>query len=144
MGFFGSGDKNQTTSNAETGVSDSGLLIGAGSGGARDDGTVIQGGYQSAIKIGNTDISNQGNTGTITYGLRGEDLIAGLSDVTGQIGDIVGKQTDAATSQINATLAGLSDLALSKQTEGKSGTDNTVLYVVAGVLALIAFIFWRK
>jgi hypothetical protein len=128
------------------GASESGLLVNAGGSGAKDNATAITAnasGLGSVVRLG-TENNNAGNKGTINYGLPAGDLIKGLSDVTDHIGAIIGKQTDANTGAINATLAGLSDLALSKQTDGATAHDKTLLYVVGGVLALLALLLWRK
>lgn len=153
MGFFGSGDKSNISTATQTGVSDSGRLLGTNAAGGEGQSFNLGGGNAlSTIKVGSTEIGdvssnslfNSTNTGTINYGLSVTDASKLLTDATTGIADLVTKQTDAARGQVADVVAGIQDLALSKQTDGQSGTNKTFLYVALGVLALFALIFWRK
>lgn len=150
MGFFGSGDKSTTTYASQTGVSDDGLNVGAGGAGGRDGAISVAGGLLSTTKIGSTETTIGGpvvsggslygstNTGTITYGL-GADAVGNLlADTTSGIAGLVKQQSDAAKAQVTDVVAGLQDLALSKQTNGESARDKTILWIVALVVAVLA------
>ncbi|MGC3958112.1 MAG: hypothetical protein QM813_09300 [Verrucomicrobiota bacterium] len=148
MGFFGSGDKTTSVSASQTGVSDDGMNIGAGGAGGKDSSINVAGGLLSTTKIGSTEVGtlatnsllNSTNTGTITYGLGAADVSNLLADTTGSISSLVKQQSDAAQAQVTDVVAGLQDLALSKQTNGESARDNTILWIVGFVIAGLAAI----
>jgi hypothetical protein len=135
-------------------VSDDGLGVGTLSAGARaealQNATSISTGLGSVNKLGSTEVIGStvatqsvmgSNTGTINYGLGVSDVTKLLSDTTGGIANLVKQQSDAAAKTTTDVVSGLQDLALSKQTNGESARDNTILWVVglglAGLLALI-------
>lgn len=141
MGFFGSGDKTTSTSNLQQGASDEALLINTGVGSTNKFGsTEIVG---STLKLGSNEVGT--NTGTITYGLGAADVTKLLSDTASGIGGLVKQQTDAAGKQVDAVVTGLQDLALSKQTDGESNRDKTILWiVVAVVIGAVALLMGGK
>lgn len=160
MGFFGTGDKTNTTTSTQLGASEDGMILTGGSNAAKDSATVVATGSGGATRIGTSDIIAQngnlrlgstevsGQNNKVTFGVDPLDFVNGVtgavSNIAGNIGDIVKGQTAAGTAQINSTLASLGDLAMSKSTDGQSNTDKSVLYFGLGALALVAFIFYRK
>lgn len=135
MGFFGSGDKTTSTSNSQVGASDDALLINTGIGSTNKFGsTEIVG---STLKLGSNEIGS--NTGTVNYGLGAVEVTKLLSDATSGIGNLVKQQSDAASKSVADVVTGLQDLALSKQTNGESSRDNTILWLAGlGLAALVA------
>lgn len=152
-GIIGS-DKTQTSTDQQTGASDDARgASGNNSLIAQDQGNA-QGGIGN-LNLGTNSFNAAGanlggvtgttNTGTISFGLGAQDVTNLLSDTTTKIGDLVNKQTDAATNEITSTLASLSDLALSKQTGGESARDNTILWIIGVIAAaLVAVLVWKK
>lgn len=140
MGFFGSGDKSTSTTSSQVGASDDALLINTGVASVNK--------FGSSEVIGSTLNSNSvlaANSGTITYGLGVEDVTKLLSDTTSGISALVNKQTDAARNQVQDVVTGLQDLAMSKQTDGESNRDKTILWIVGlGLIGVLAFIFGGK
>jgi hypothetical protein len=65
-----------------------------------------------------------------------------LKDET--LADVLAEQQDSMGASQDKTNALLASLAESKQTEGESGRNKIVLYVVLATLALVGWIFWRK
>jgi hypothetical protein len=151
MGFFGSGDKTQTTTNNQTGASEDGLAVsGLGGAGAKDSATSISTGIASVNKFGSTEVvgstirTNENNTGSIVYGQTAEDVRATLADVTGGIASLVKAQSDAAADQVAAAVSGISDLALAKGTDGESTKSNLAVWVALGAFAVLGLVFYKK
>lgn len=122
IGQLGSGAKSEAVQNATS--------ISTGLASTNNFGTQITG---STLKLGSSEINN--NTGTITYGLGVADVTKLLSDTTSGIGNLVKQQSDAAQKSVADVVTGLQDLALSKQTNGESTRDNTILWIVGVVIA---------
>ena len=134
-------------------VSDDGLGVGTLSAGARaeavQNATSISTGLGSVNKLGSTEVIGStiatqsvmgSNSGTINYGLKVDEVTKLLSDTTGGISSLVKQQSDAAAKSTADVVAGLQDLALSKQTNGESARDNTILWIVGLAFAGLAAI----
>lgn len=94
----------------------------------------------STTAVGGVGIGGA-NSGTINFGLGATDITKLLSDTTSGIGAVVAKQSDAAQKNINDVVSGLQDLAMSKQTDGQSSRDNSILWVVGlGLAALLGLL----
>tara|TARA_R110000868_G_scaffold4437_1_gene27941 strand:- start:78 stop:506 length:429 start_codon:yes stop_codon:yes gene_type:complete len=142
MGFFGSGDKSTSSVDSRIGASDEALVISTGSGSNSNvGGTMVQGSNLTSLS---NSLQNSNNSGTINYGLGAEDFRETISDIGSTLTKSIAAQADAGNSALDASLSKLSDLAMTKATDGESGKNNIVLYIALGALALVAFIFWRK
>ncbi len=134
------------------------IAAGAGAVVGKDE-AVVQGGQNTKNVIG-SDASSSGvvNNGGLAIGgqnnnLTGAQVTVGydagqfqtaLQTVGSNLSEALNAQGDAGKQTLDSVLTKLSDLAESKQTDGESGKNKIVLYVVAGVLALLAFLFYRK
>jgi hypothetical protein len=142
MGFFGSGDKSTSSVDSRIGVSDEGLAISTGaSSNSNVGGTMVQGSNLTSL---DKSLQNSTNTGTINYGLSPEDFRGTLADIGDTLTKSIAAQADAGSSALDSSLGKLSDLAMTRATDGESGKNNIVLYIALGALALVAFVFWRK
>lgn len=159
-GTFGSGDKTQTTTDIQTGASDdatnttqtgvNALSLGSGN---------SQGGYGNINVLdqqtGGTRLGDGAklNLGTVAGNTVGGDVTVGydagqfqtaLQTVGSNLSNAVTAQQEAAQKNLDSVLSQLSTLAESAQTDGESGKNQIVLYVVLAVVGLVGWIFYRK
>lgn len=93
-----------------------------------------------------------GDKGTFNTGLQLQDIKGNITiNDTAPISELVGKTTTAfqeALGQqgdiVRDALVKVSDLSMSKQTEGDSGRQKFTLYVALGLFALVAAIFYFR
>lgn len=137
-------------------VADSEVIGVAGSTGvtaARDE-AVALGGTGNKNIIG-ADASGENNTvnsgtlsgnkdSTITVGYDAGQFQTALQTVGSNLTNALSAQSAAGSETLENVLGKLTDLAESKQTDGESGKNQIVLYVVLAVLAVVAWIFYRK
>lgn len=118
-----------------------GNRIGGTSGGQSNvnTGISLQGSKDSSFTLQNVDsdvITSFGHT-----------LRDVLETQSSGLGDVLNRQNEASTGLLSQIGDKISALAESKQTEGDSGRNKIILYVVGGVLLVIAlavFVFGRK
>jgi hypothetical protein len=152
-GFFGSGDKSQSTYNTQTGASEEAQLItGAGSAAAKDE-AVVLGGSFNTNKITGTDASGGGmvNSGvsgnrdsTITVGYDAGQFQTALQSVGSNLSNALNAQSAAGASTLDKVLEKVGSLAESKQTDGISGLSKTALWALALVAAVLATWIFKR
>lgn len=159
MGFFGSGDKTTSTTNTQLGASEDAQLASAQSVVGKDD-AVVLGGTQNRNVIGNDASQGQGviNNGALAIGgagnnLQGADITLGydagqfqtaLQSVGSNLSNALNSQSAASNTTLDAVLNKLSALAESKQTDGASAVNKNIVWIVAGLLLLLGYLFRRK
>ena len=114
--------------------------------------------------VGNA-FQNSGNVSDGAFGIRaGKNAKVNVTFASdpGVLNSLLGQQTktlsdllggiNSANSGVNNALAGglssildkITGLAESKQTDGESGKDQRIVWIVVAVLAVVAIIFWRR
>ena len=125
-GFFGSGDKNQSTTNTQIGASeDADLIYATGSNVAGQGGTLLQG----SNVLGGVSLGGA-NSGSIT--INGN---AGVKEATEQFAELLNNVSDGARETVTTALSEVSKLSESKQTEGISSLGRIALWGL-GIVAV--------
>lgn len=151
------GPTNESKSTAiDTAVTDQGSAV-VGKGNVGPGSVANEGNYltQDAVQILggklNTGVDLTNVSGGVQFGTSSEQLAKitdsfakASSDSSKAITDLLDKVLDSQSANTGDAINKITDLAENKQTDGESGKNKIVLYVVAGVLALVAFIFWKK
>lgn len=140
MGFFGSGDKSQSTTVTNLGASDEGIVLGGSKNtNLLNSGVAIT--DSKNVVLGNSIEAKDSN---VTLGYDANAFNAALGNVGDTLTKALNQQSTAGKSILDSTLNKISELAESKLTEGDSDRNKIILYVVAGALLLVGVIFWRK
>jgi hypothetical protein len=145
MGFFGSGNKSQSTTNTQTGASEDAQLLESGSTGAKDQGIAISSGAK--LVTGQTFESVGGNVTLTDGGIAAaalETVQKQASDYSSALKDIIQKTNDSQSSQQTYALGKIKDLAESKQTDGVSIWKKPVVIVGVVLLLVIGWIAYTK
>ena len=156
MGFFGI-ESESTANETVQNVSDQGRLLGRGStfgesgsltvgqGGKFNEGIDFAKSKGAQARIGSTEI---GDNVTITTS-DPELLSNALNKVTelsnsfsGTLGDLLSQTQAGQADQLSTLLEALGQLSSETEEEGKR--DRTILWLVLGVLALLAFVFFPR
>lgn len=162
-GLFGLGGSDSSTAADYAGASDQAAQLYKSQGAQMGQTNVGKG---ATVKTGGIDVSKakvaKGGTLSITVGdtkpledlskefsLAVQDInaenSAALSKVSTASGEQLGQALAGLGAQLKDAFSQLSTLSESKQTEGESGRNQVMLWVVLGVLALMGFIFfWRR
>lgn len=157
FGIFGSGDKVQSTTNTQIGASEEATQS-TGGGAASREGAAIalsNGGTvanENSLAFGGSNNSNQfggvklggNNSGSITVGYDANTFQNLLQTESNNLTSALNSQSAAGRSQLDAILNSIGGLAENKQTDGQASQNKTVVFVVVSVLALLAWIFYRK
>lgn len=157
--FFGSGEKKTETTNNQLGASEDAQLASAQSVVGKDD-AVVLGGTNNRNVIGNDASQGQGviNNGALAIGGYGNNLSnatvsvgydagqfqTALQTVGSNLSSALNSQSASSNSTLDAVLNQIGALAESKQTDGASGVNKNIVWIVAGVLLLLGFLFYRK
>ena len=145
MGFFGSGDKKQSTSNAQTGASDDAQLLEGASTGAKDRGIAISSGAK--LVTGQTFESVGGNVTLTDGGIAAAALDTvnkQAADYSSALKDILQKTNDNQSSQQTYALGKIKDLAESKQTDGVSIWKSPVTIIGVVLLLVLGWIAYKN
>lgn len=165
MGFFGSGDKNQSTTNTQVGASEeSQLAYGTAAVTGKDD-SVSLGGYGSKNTLGSDLSGGQGvaNGSGLAFGGYGNSNVLGGVDLGGsnsgtitingaagakELADKFASTLESVTNQNSGTVASalekVTALSESKQTGGVSGLSKTALWGAAIIGGVFIFSKWIK
>ena|ERR1044071_1883704 len=96
----------------------------------------------------NFDIQNVDKDVIAAFGGTLADVLHGQAqaetDRTASLQSLLSNQSDQSSTLLESIGKQLSALAENKQTEGDSGRNKIVLYVVLAVLAVIGLLIWRK
>lgn len=161
MGFFGSGDKNTSTNNYQTGASESAqLATGAQAQTGKDDAIVLGGvGNKNTLGDGGEGQAIVGNAGVTLGGYANKNNLGGEFSATGNASITVNNSDGEGAAQVAQTFAStVEKLSLEKskqatadaialktgsEDEKKSKSDNSLIFWGVGllvtVLAAIAF-----
>jgi len=96
--------------------------------------------YLHLQEANNTTLQDLLNAQALAQATESENLQQILSSQS----DIIQAGASQSTSLVGQILSKLGELAESKQTEGESGRNQIVLWVVLGVLAVAALLVWTK
>lgn len=171
FGFFGSGDKTQTTTNTQVGASESSTQSTGGGAAARDEAVALSGyasntvgdnastqrvsqgvaannnsialGGSSQLQTGGVRLGGN-NSGQITVGYDAGTTQTLLQTLGNNLTDALTAQSATGRAQLDSILGSIGSLAESKQTDGASGQNKTVLYFGLALLALLGWLFSRK
>ena len=137
-GFFGSGDKNQSTTNTQVGASEEAEQIYASGSNVSKAG---------AIALTGSNIRDLTLTDGGAYDLA-RDFIASYNST---LSDLVSKQTDASSDSqsktadlLNSLITGFGSIVESKNTDGESNRNQTILYIALAIAAVFGLFIWKR
>lgn len=129
MGFFGSGDKNQSTTNTQVGASENAELNYASGSNTSKGGLIgLTGSNLSNVALGGVSLGGA-NSGSITI-----NGAAGVEDATKQFSDVLQQVSNQSGEIVQNALKQVSNLAESKQTQGVSSLGKIALWGL-GIIA---------
>lgn len=148
-GVFGFGDKLQTDVTNQTGSSEDSQL--AQNGQNAKDSAVSQGGFLTTnIGPGAINAASGANV-TLTDGGAFDLARDFVTNYNATLTDLVSAQNDSlaeASSTTSGLIAGLADkisaLVESRNTDGESTRNNTILYIALAVAAVFGLFVWRR
>lgn len=130
MGFFGSGDKTQSTTNTQVGASENADLNYASGSNTSKGGLVgLTGSNLSNVALGGVSLGGA-NSGSITI-----NGAAGVDDATKKFGEIISQVSDQSGKLVENALDKVSALSESKQTAGISSLGKIALWAL-GIVAV--------
>lgn len=133
FGFFGSGDKTQSTTNNQVGASEEAQLDYASGSNTSKAGVLgVTGSSLSNVSIMQTD----GGAFDFAKGV--------LEKYTGSLSDLVKRQSEVSTSSADKTTGLLTQLIESAATGGSSTQNKTVLYIGLAIAFVFAVFFFRR
>lgn len=157
MGLFSTASDSKSEDNRIATTDDSQVQFVRGKGVQAQPGSVAIGSKGKYVSPGSMDLS--GVKGDITFNSLDAELAAtALERLESQSGlfanslrDVIDSNTAAASESGQATagllenvLGRLSELSESSQTEGDSGRNKIILYVVLAVIAVFGLMVWKK